>query len=113
MDQEGPYRVLDHVSQLVAPARQPTDYGNRNGPSEFHVVGTLKDWNINDDAHKIIARTLLINGRYDEAQDSTVEPFFREIAKVKWVTFAESSHVPQWEERERFMEVVGNFLQAK
>jgi pimeloyl-ACP methyl ester carboxylesterase len=62
------------------------------------------------DAHKISVPTLLTNGRYDEAQDSVVVPFFREIPHVKWVTFAESSHMPHWEERERYMEVVGRFL---
>ncbi|KAJ6521622.1 hypothetical protein DFH09DRAFT_938902, partial [Mycena vulgaris] len=36
-------------------------------------------------------------------------PFFRESPHVKRVTFTESSHMPHWEERERYMEVVGTF----
>ena len=74
------------------------------------MIGTLKTWSITDQAHKISVPTMLINGRYDEAQDSVVEPFFREISKVKWATLAESSHMPHWEERERFMELSANFL---
>jgi L-proline amide hydrolase len=70
----------------------------------------LKDWTIIEDAHKISVPTLLLNGRYDEAQDSVMAPFFREIPHVKWVGFAGSSHMSHFEERERFMEVVGNFL---
>ncbi len=57
--------------------------------------------------------TLLINGRYDEAQDSVVEPFFREIPKVKWITLEQASHLPMFEERERYMEVIADFLNAE
>ncbi|KAG6333539.1 hypothetical protein ID866_5550 [Astraeus odoratus] len=90
--------------------KDPTVYHTMNGPNEFHIVGSLKTWSIIDELHHITVPTLLINGRYDEAQDSTVEPFFQRIPKVKWVQFAESAHVPQLEETERFMEVVGRFL---
>ncbi|KAG1805589.1 hypothetical protein EV424DRAFT_1330172, partial [Suillus variegatus] len=49
------------------------------------------------------ATTLLINGRYDEAHDMVVEPLFQHIPKVRWVQSADSAHVPQLEETERFM----------
>lgn len=54
--------------------------------------------------------TLLVNGRYDEAQDEVVEPFFQKIEKVKWYRFAESSHTPQLEAKEEFMNLVARFL---
>ena len=73
-------------------------------------MGSLKTWNIIDELHKINVTTLLINGRYDEAQDSTVEPYFQYIPKVKWVQFADSAHCPHLEEPARFMEVVGGYL---
>ncbi|KAI0058675.1 proline-specific peptidase [Artomyces pyxidatus] len=81
-----------------------------NGPSEFHVIGTIKDWTITDELHKIDVPTLLINGRYDEAQDTCVLPFFLNIPKVKWVRLENSSHMGQWEERERCCQIVGEFL---
>ncbi|KAI4277547.1 MAG: hypothetical protein L6R38_005426 [Xanthoria sp. 2 TBL-2021] len=87
-----------------------TVYLTMNGPSEFYVSGTLKTFDIRKDLHKIKVHTLLINGRYDEAQDEVVEPFFQEIEKAKWYRFAESSHTPQLEEREEFMKVVARFL---
>ncbi|KAF8175865.1 proline-specific peptidase [Pholiota molesta] len=90
--------------------KDPTVYLTMNGPSEFHITGPLKDWTIVADAHKIIVPTLVTNGKMDEATDSVVRPFFKEIPKVKWVTFSESSHMAHYEERERFMEVVGDFL---
>ena len=36
--------------------------------------------------------------------------YFEKVDKAKWFTFAESSHMPHWEERDRFMEVVRGFL---
>ena len=87
-----------------------TDLRTRNGPSEFHVIGSLKSWTVIDQVHKIKAATLLLNGRYDEAQDSCVAPFFQNIPKVKWASLAESSHSPHWEERDRFMQLSADFL---
>jgi L-proline amide hydrolase len=85
-------------------------YVSSNGPSEFNVTGPLKDWTVVPDLHKIKASTLLLNGRFDEAQDFVMAPFFKHIAKAKWVTFAQSAHMPHLEETERYLEVVGDFL---
>jgi hypothetical protein len=52
----------------------------------------------------------MLNGRFDEAQDSAMNSFFERITMVKWVQFAESSHMSHYEERERFMQTVGDFL---
>jgi L-proline amide hydrolase len=73
----------------------------------------MKDWSIEDRCYKIKTPTLLINGKYDGAQDSVMEPFFNSIEKVKWVRFGESSHMPHLEEPEAFLKVVGDFLLMK
>ena len=65
-----------------------------------------------DEIHKIQVPVLLLNSRYDEAQDSVVQPYFSALPKVKWYTFAESSHMPQYEERALYMQRVGDFLTA-
>ncbi|OJT06636.1 L-amino acid amidase [Trametes pubescens] len=98
------------LASFKALEKDPTVYYTMFGPSEFHVTGPLKDWTVADDIHLINVPTLLLNGHYDEAQDSVQVGFFRDIEKVKWFTFAESSHMPMWEEREKYMRVVGDFL---
>ncbi|KAJ7592774.1 proline iminopeptidase [Mycena floridula] len=90
--------------------KDPTVYLTMNGPFEFEVIGNLKDWTIEQDAHRIKVPTLLLNGRYDEAQDIVVEPLFQAIPNVKWFTFPESSHMAHHEETARFMDIVGKFL---
>ncbi|KAI4200739.1 MAG: hypothetical protein LQ350_003756 [Teloschistes chrysophthalmus] len=87
-----------------------TVYLTMNGPSEFHVTGTLKTFDVRPDLHKINVPTFLINGRYDNASDEVCEPFWKSIRKVKWYRFAESSHLPQFEERKEFMRLVAEFL---
>jgi len=83
------------------------------GPTEFEVVGTLAHWTVIRDLPQITVPTLVINGKDDPAQDDAVLPFFLEIPKCKWIRFEKSSHMPHWEERERFIEIVGGFLIAE
>jgi L-proline amide hydrolase len=88
----------------------PTVYHTMNGPSEFHVIGSLKDWSIIDRLDRIAVPTLLISGRYDEATPATVQPFADRIKDVRWQIFEHSSHMPHVEETELYMESVGAFL---
>ncbi|ORY01578.1 Alpha/Beta hydrolase protein [Clohesyomyces aquaticus] len=85
-------------------------YMTMQGPSEFIITGSLKTWEGISKAHNISVPTLLTNGRFDSVQDSSMYPWFNEISKVKWVAFEKSSHMAHWEERDRYMEVVGQFL---
>jgi L-proline amide hydrolase len=102
-----PPEVLAMFEALQA---DPTVYHTMNGPSEFHVIGSLRDWSIVDRLNAITAPTLLVNGRYDEAAKETVQPFYEGIPDVRWEVFEQSSHMPHVEETERFNEVVGTFL---
>ncbi|MEP7091418.1 MAG: proline iminopeptidase-family hydrolase [Nocardioidaceae bacterium] len=88
----------------------PTVYRTMNGPSEFHVIGTLRDWSVVDRVHAITAPTLLVNGFHDEATPATMQPFMDAIPDCRWETFADSSHMPHVEEEPRFLSVVGDFL---
>ncbi|KAJ7582183.1 proline-specific peptidase [Mycena floridula] len=80
------------------------------GTNQFVVAGSMKKYRVVDEVHKINVPTLLVNGRFDFVQDSVVEPFFRNIPRVKWVVFADSAHMAHHEEAKRFMEIVGAFL---
>ncbi|KAF2469110.1 proline-specific peptidase [Lindgomyces ingoldianus] len=87
-----------------------TSYMTVQGPSEFQITGWLKHWDSSTDAYHIESPTLLINGKYDEMQDITIEPWFRRIPKVKWITLDNSSHLSHYEERDRYMKICGDFL---
>jgi L-proline amide hydrolase len=95
---------------FAAIAEDPTVYHTMNGPSEFHVIGTLKTWSVVGRLDRIIVPTLLISGRYDEATIACVEPYLRGIKDVSWHIFGHSSHMPHVEEQEDCLALVAAFL---
>lgn len=88
----------------------PTVYHTMNGPTEFHVIGSLRHWSIIEGLPRIQVPTLLISGRFDEATPATVQPFADGIRDVRWQIFEQSSHMPHVEEREACMACVEGFL---
>ncbi|ETK13912.1 proline iminopeptidase-family hydrolase [Pseudomonas sp. FH1] len=91
----------------------PTVYHAMNGPTEFHVIGSMRHWTIIDRLSRIQVPTLLISGRYDEATPATVQPFADSIADVQWQIFEHSSHMPHVEERDACMACVARFLEQR
>jgi L-proline amide hydrolase len=88
----------------------PTVYGTMIGPSEFHVTGSLKDWDITERLGEISAPTLLISGLHDEATPRIVEELHRRIEGSTWELFESSSHTPHLEEPERFLDSCERFF---
>jgi L-proline amide hydrolase len=82
-----------------------------NGPSEFHVIGTLKDWDITPKLGRIQAPTLLFCGRYDEVTPASVEVAHRAIPGSEFVVMEESSHMAQAEEPEKTLALIRDFLE--
>ena len=91
-------------------AADPTVYHTMNGPSEFHVVGSLKTWDITDRLHEIDVPALLVSGRHDEATPLIVGTIHERIPGALWELFEDSSHMPHVEEPEAFLERVEAFL---
>jgi proline-specific peptidase len=91
-------------------AQAPEVYNTMNGPSEFHVTGVIKDWDIVDRLGEIHLPTLVLSGRYDEATPLIAETVARGIPGAEWVLFEHSAHMPHVEETERCLRVVTDFL---
>ncbi|KAI1269033.1 proline-specific peptidase [Xylariaceae sp. FL1019] len=88
----------------------PTANVTIQGPAEFAVTGSIKNWSGWQEAHNIEAETLLLNGRYDEVQDIAMYPWFDAIPKVKWMTIEDASHLGHVENKERFFRICSDFL---
>ncbi len=95
-------RALDQVGQV---------YYTMNGPSEFHVIGTIKDWDRTDRLGEIRVPTLITSGRFDESTPLQNEVMHKGIAGSQWVLFEQSSHMAHVEERERYLSTVRAFLE--
>jgi L-proline amide hydrolase len=100
----------DYQASFYETFNDPTVYFAMNGPSEFHVVGTLRDWSVIDGLSAIEVPTLLLSGRHDEATPATMQPFQELIPNTRWEIFEESSHVPHLEQPEALRAVLADFL---
>ncbi len=85
-------------------------YLTMNGPSEFHCIGTIKDWDVTPRLGEIGLRTLIVSGAHDEATPLISRTVQEGIPGSEWVLFEDSSHMPHVEEPERFLDVVGGWM---
>lgn len=94
--------TLDNVSKPV--------YSLMNGPNEYTIIGSMKYWDVTDRLPQIKVPTLVTGGRYDEVSTKVAESIHRGIKGSKRLTFTNSSHMPFWEERDKYMRAVTRFL---
>jgi len=90
----------------------PTVYHTMNGPSEFHVIGTLTDWDITPRLNEIRLPALVISGEHDEATPAVVRPLVDALPNARWELIEETSHSTHLEQPERFRELVAAFLDS-
>jgi proline-specific peptidase len=85
-------------------------YAYMNGPSEFHVIGVIKDWDRTDRLSEIHVPTLILSGRYDEATPAINTILHKGIVGSEWILFENSSHLSHVEEPGLYMQTVRAFL---
>lgn len=100
----------DYQASFYEIYNDPTVYYTMNGPSEFHVIGSLKDWSVVDVLDRITVPTLVLSGEHDEATPATVRPFVDRIPNATWTVVEGASHLPHLERPEAFMRAVIPFL---
>jgi L-proline amide hydrolase len=91
-------------------ADDPTVYHTMNGPSEFHVIGTLKHWDITPRLGDVRVPVLVISGEHDEATPTVVRPLVAALQDARWELVEGASHCTHLELPRRFLELVESFL---
>jgi proline iminopeptidase len=94
--------TLDHMSL--------PKYGTMNGPNEFTIVGTIRDYDVTSRLREIRVPTLVTAGRYDEVTPVVARSIHEHIPGSELVVFDQSSHTAFWEEREPYLATVRGFL---
>jgi proline-specific peptidase len=89
----------------------PTVYATMNGPTEFTVVGTIRDFDITDRLAEIEVPVLLVSGEHDEVRPHLTAAMHERLRHGERVVFEDSSHMPHIEEPDRFLAVVQDFLE--
>ena len=86
-------------------------YLTMNGPNEFTLVGSLKDWDRQADLARIAQPTLITCGRFDEITPACSETILAGIPDGRMVVFEESAHCAHLEELELYTATVEAFLE--
>ncbi|MGV0742280.1 proline iminopeptidase-family hydrolase [Mycolicibacterium sp. XJ870] len=102
-----PQDFADSEAQMEA---EPTVYHTMNGPNEFHVIGTLRDWTIIDRLPSVTAPVLVVAGEFDEATPHTWQPYVDKIPDARSHVFPDTSHCTHLEKPEEFRGVIADFL---
>jgi proline-specific peptidase len=85
-------------------------YLTMNGPTEFDVIGLLREWDRTADLGRIRVPTLVTCGRYDEITPSCSETITRRIPDARMHVFEESAHCAHLEEADDYARIVEAFL---
>jgi L-proline amide hydrolase len=101
---DGVLRTFAHLEE------NPGVYLHMQGPNEFVITGTFKDWDIRNRLGEIDVPTLVTSGRHDECTPKQAEIVHRGIRGSEWVVFEDSSHMQFCEEPDRYLEVLDDFL---
>ncbi|EFG75442.1 proline-specific peptidase [Mycobacterium parascrofulaceum ATCC BAA-614] len=80
------------------------------GPSDFHIVGTIRDWDVFDRLAEIALPTLILAGRFDECVPEHMWAMHRRIPGSRFEFFESSAHMPFIEEPDKFDRVMRDFL---
>ena len=80
------------------------------GPSEFEVTGTLKNWDRMADLHHITVPTLLIVGRYDTMRVSDIEEMNELMPNSQLLICENGSHISNYDDEEAYFAGLIEFL---
>jgi proline-specific peptidase len=85
-------------------------YATMCGPSEFNIIGRLKDWDFIGRLHEIRQPTLVTGGRYDEFTPTHAGAMLQRLPAARYVCFEHSAHCTYLEEPDLYRRTVAAFL---
>ncbi|MCL4447479.1 MAG: proline iminopeptidase-family hydrolase [Candidatus Thermoplasmatota archaeon] len=87
-------------------------YRIMNGPNEFTITGTIRDWDITDQIHKIVIPTLITVGEYDEVTEVVAQEIHKRIKGSIMKVLPNCSHLSMWEDREGYIATLKEFIDS-
>ncbi len=82
------------------------------GPSEFTVIGTLKDWSVEDRLNEIECKTLVIAGEFDEAQPAVQKAMQSKIRNADLHIVQGAAHSALVDNFDDYQRAVTEFLDS-
>lgn len=85
-------------------------YNTMWGSKECIITGNLKSFDLSNRLNELTVPVLLLCGRFDEATPESALYFKKRIQNSEMEVFEESAHNPFWNEKEKYIKIVSNFL---
>jgi proline iminopeptidase len=85
-------------------------YVMMQGPSEFGVAGRLANWSVKERLKEIRIPTLMIGAKHDTMDPKAMEEQSKLVQKGRYLYCADGSHLAMWDDQQRFMEGVIDFI---
>ncbi|MCL5788679.1 MAG: proline iminopeptidase-family hydrolase [Candidatus Marsarchaeota archaeon] len=102
----------DEVMRSLEYSSRRRVYPIMNGPNEFTITGTIKNWDVTDQLKTIDVPTLITVGEYDEVTPHVAEVIHKNIPGSVLKVFKGCSHLTMWEDREGYLAAVEDFIKS-
>ena len=88
----------------------PDVYVYMQGPSEFTITGTIKDYDVTGRLKDITVPTLFTAGEYDEVRPESVRFYQSLVPGSRLAVIENAAHLTMQDEPERYVQVLREFL---
>lgn len=85
-------------------------YNYMQGPSEFTITGTFKDYNVRSFLPTIKVPVLFTVGEYDEVGPTLIKEFADSVRGSQYAVIRGSAHITAWDNRDENLKTVRGFL---
>ena len=89
-----------------------TIYNYMQGPSEFTITGTLKQYDATPYLKDVKVPVLFTVGEFDEANPATIKKHAAMTPGAKYAVIPKAAHIVQWDNPDETNRVVRSFLQS-
>jgi len=101
--------VMADLDSTFATANEDI-YMYMQGPSEFTITGTLKDYDVTSFLPSIKVPTLFTVGEFDEAGPDIIKSYSDKVPGSQYVVLPGAAHITSWDARDENIKVVREFL---
>lgn len=85
-------------------------YNIMQGPNEFVITGTFKDWDRWNEIKNIKVPTLLVVGRYDTMSTQDIQKMGELIPSSRFVICENGSHLSMYDDQETYFRALIKFV---
>ncbi len=85
-------------------------YNTMNGPTEFTVVGSFKDYDGTPRMKEITQPVLWMAGQYDETSPNAARDYATMLPGSEYHEFSGAAHMTMWDARKEFLATVREFI---